>query len=275
VRVGYCVNIAPTLASYRLRVAIPAIHLGCDYVLGATGKPSFFYKNGHVELARKVKGVVYDVVNDHFTGPHAADYHGMCKVADVITCSSPVMAEIVKKATGRDATVIPDPYENEEDAPAVRGDQLVWFGHQANFSSLEPYADLDPWVCAGAEWSLDHERQALKAAAVVMLTGNNPGASANRPVKAIRAGRFVVCPKDSPESWKDLAEFIWVGDVRDGIDWALNNREEACRKILAGQDYIRKTFSPRLIGSQWAALFASNLAQGTKSTKAGSALISP
>jgi hypothetical protein len=257
VRVGYCVPVAPTLASYRLRVAIPAIHLGCDYILGATGKPSFFFKNGHVELAKRVNGVVYDVVNDHFSGKHAADYHGMCEVADVITCASPVMAEIIKSATGRNATVVDDPYENDESRPEIIGDQVVWFGHQANFASLQPYADLDPWVCTGDDWSLERERQALQAAAVVMLTGTNPGASANRAVKAIRAGRFVVVPKDCPASWKDLSDYIWVGDVREGIAWALNNREEACRKIGAGQKYTRERFTPSLIGKQWRDVFAS------------------
>ncbi len=93
-RVGYAVPVLPELASYRFRVAIPAEHLGMPYQIGCTGNPTFFFKNGDARLAQHCPSpVVYDVVNDHFSGKHAADYHGMCKVADVITCASPVMAE--------------------------------------------------------------------------------------------------------------------------------------------------------------------------------------
>lgn len=258
-KVGYCVPIAPQMASFRLRVAIPAKHLGCESVIGTTGSPTFFFKNGHPALAQAVKanGVVYDVVNDHFKGRNAADYHCMAAIANVITCASPVMAEIVKDATGRDAVVVDDPYETPECPVSLTGDQIVWFGHQANFASLQPYADLDPWVCTGDDWSLEREAQALQAAAIVLLTGNNPGASANRVVKAIRAGRFVVVPDDCPAAWKELRDYIWVGDVRDGIAWALNNREEACRKTEAGQKYTRERFDPSLIGKRWRDVFAS------------------
>ena len=50
-KVGYCVPILPDLASYRLRVAIPSKHLGCEYSIGTTGKPTFYIKNGNVRLA--------------------------------------------------------------------------------------------------------------------------------------------------------------------------------------------------------------------------------
>jgi hypothetical protein len=92
-------------------------------------------------------------------------------------------------------------------------------------------------------------------------------------IKAIRAGRFVVAPEDSPASWKELSEFMWIGDVREGIRWALSNREEACHKVLLGQKCASR-FSPQLIGSQWADLFASTLAVGTNTKPAGSALTS-
>jgi hypothetical protein len=233
---------------------------------------TFFFKNGNPALARRIKGpIVYDVVNAHFDDP---DYGDMCRLASVVTCSSDVMRAIVKDVTGREAVVIADPYENAESHPGVMGSRVLWFGHQANIASLKPYADLDLDVCTANEWSLENEASALASAGVVLLTGNNPGASSNRPVKALRAGRFVVAPEDSPESWKELAEYIWLGDVREGIRWAFNNREEACRKVLAGQNYVKTRFSPQLIGSQWAGLFASTLAQATSTRRDGSALTS-
>lgn len=268
--IGYCVPVLPQLASYRLRVALPSKHLGMPRRIGV-GDLTFFFKAGNPDLARKLPLVVYDVVNAHFQDP---DYRAMCDISHVITCSSPAMAGIIREETGRDAVVIPDPYENAERKPEVNGG-VLWFGHQANIESLRPYADVVTQVCTGQEWSREKEDADLARAGVVLLTGSNPGASSNRPVKAIRAGRFVVTPEDCPESWRELSEFIWIGDVREGVRWAFAHREEACRKVSSGQTYVRTRFSPQLIGSQWAALFASTLAPGTSTNKAGFASISP
>lgn len=264
-RVGYCVPVMPQLASYRLRVAIPANHLGCSYSIGTTGNPSFFFKNGNVRLAESLScGIVYDVVNDHFHGKWAADYHGMCSIADKITVASERMAEIVKDNTGRDSTVIDDPYETEEAEAACRGNGVFWFGHSANLASLIPFLhDLDALkVCTNAktadmEWSRESELRGLDECSVVFLTSNNMGASANRVVKALRAGRFVVTPAGCPDSWRELEDFIWIGDVAKGIEWAFNNREEACYKIQAGQKVIAERFNPIVIGAKWTELFVS------------------
>lgn len=269
VRVGYCVPVAPDLASYRLRVAIPSKYLGCEYVIGTTGKPTFFFKQGNVRLAESLKGgIVYDVVNDHFKGKYAADYHGMCSVADAITVASERMAEVVREHTGRDSVVIDDPYETPEADPACVGNGVLWFGHAANLHSLLPH--LEPVgdtgaslvVCsnfanASVPWSLENEAKCLNGAAVVLMTGNNPGASANRVVKALRAGRYVVAPKDCADSWRELAPYIWIGDVVEGIRWALNNREDACNQIAAGQKYTRERFDPKRIAGQWTDVFGS------------------
>jgi hypothetical protein len=269
--IGYCVPINPKLASFRLRVALPSKHLGMPHTIGAAGDLTFFFKSGNPTLARRVKGpVVYDVVNAHFDDP---DYRLMCEIASTVTCSSEAMRGIVKAATGRDAVVIPDPYENAERPAAVVGDRVAWFGHQANIESLRPYAGMGIDICSHGVWSLENEAKTLEQAGVVLLTGNNPGASSNRPVKAIRAGRFVVAPEDCPESWRELSEFMWIGDVRKGVRWAFDNREEACRKVSAGQKYASR-FSPQLIGSQWAALFASTLDADTNTKTAGSGLTS-
>jgi hypothetical protein len=268
VRVGYAVPHSPSLASYRLRVDIPRRHLGPGFqsCVGTTGEVTFFYKNGNHRLADALPGpVVYDVVNDHFKGPQAMDYFAMCSVAQTITCASEAMAECIKSYTGRDATVIDDPWETEEREPSVYGEGVLWFGHSANIASLLPHIEaIGPklLICSNVRsahvpWTLENESKCLQGAAVVCLTAAGSGASVNRVVKAIRAGRFVVAPADCPDSWRQFADYAFIGGVSEGIGWALNNREEACKKILAGQAYIREKFSPQLIGSQWAALFAS------------------
>jgi hypothetical protein len=267
-RVGYAVPIMPQLASYRLRVQIPSEHLGCDYAIGCTGKPTFFFKNGNVRLAEALQGVVYDVVNDHFHGKYAADYHGMCGIADKITVASERMAEVVLENTGRESTVIADPYENAEQPARCYGNGVTWFGHSANMGSLVPHLEAvedaggNMVVCSNTatshvQWSRASEDQCLAGCAVALVTSSNAGASANRVVKALRAGRFVVAPKNCAESWRELAPYIWIGDVSEGIAWALHNREEACLKIQLGQQMVADRFSPELIGRQWTELFAS------------------
>lgn len=266
--IGYMVTPKPDLASYRLRVELPARHLGMPYAIGVRGDVSFFYKLGNPDIARECRPFVFDVVNDHFD--EYPTVLPMASMADVVTAGSQVMAEKVRLNTGRDdVVVIDDPYENDEHAPRVEGNTVLWFGHQLNLPSLKgmDLRGLRLLVCSNAEgaapWTLENEAAHLDKCAVVLATGTNPGASANRIVKALRAGRFVVAPANCAESWKELERFIWVGDIRKGISWALNNREAACQKIEAGQQYIRKRFSPEVIGSQWASLFASILARAT------------
>lgn len=264
-KVGYCVQKTPQLASYRLRVAIPAKHLGCGYEIGTVGNPTFFYKHfdDNVALAERCGPFVYDVVNDHFNGSHGQYYRRMIGMAAAVTCSSPAMAEIVRRHTYKSPTVIDDPYENDERGAEVLGDGVLWFGHQANIKSLHRYLDIpNLTICSNlphdaiVPWSIDSEREQLEKCAVVLMTGDNWGASANRVVKALRSGKFVVTPGGVP-AWDELQDYIWIGDVRDGIKWALNNREEACRKILAGQKFVATRNRPASIGAQWKELFAS------------------
>jgi hypothetical protein len=280
VRVGYAVPHNPTMASYRLRVDIPRRHLGAGVqsCVGTTGDVTFFYKNGNYRLAEALPGpVVYDVVNDHFRGPQAADYHAMCGIAHTITCASESMRDTILRNTGRDATVIDDPWENEESESSVVGDGVLWFGHSANLASLLPHIEaIGPKliVCSNVRsahvpWSVENEARCLQGAAVCVLTSASSGASSNRVVKALRSARFVVVPSACAAAWHQFAPYIWIGDVAEGIRWALNNREEACKKILAGQAYIRERFSPQLIGSQWAELFASTLGVDTRRKMAG------
>jgi hypothetical protein len=221
-KVGYCVPIAPRLASFRLRVALPAAHLGCDYEIGCTGEPTFFYKHieGDVELAQSCGPYVYDVVNDHFAGHLGEHYRTMCGAASKLTVASDTMAATVRRWTGREATVIADPYENDECPPQCVGQEVLWLGHSANIKSMFEVvgrlADMPIvfTVCtnykhpSALEWSPDTERRSIERCALMLVTGNNPGASANRIVKAIRAGRFVVSPGGAPawESARDTSD---------------------------------------------------------------------
>lgn len=281
-RVGYCVPVVPAMASYRLRVNIPARNLGCQYVMGPADV-CFFYKHQAgdvdtaIDVAQRGRPIVYDVVNDHFHGPLSEHYRQMCDLATVITAGSETMAARVLACTGREATVIDDPWETPEAAPGG-GDGVLWFGHSANVQSLvamvDELADVPLTVCTNIRkdgfvwWTQESERECLERCAAVLVTGNNPGASSNRIVKALRAGKFVIAPHPAP-AWEQFADFIWTGGVADGLRWFEANRDEACSKILAGQAYSRDRFSPWTIGQQWRALFDSISAAATSASRDG------
>lgn len=268
-KVGYLVRHKPELASYRLRVQLPAPHLGCDYVIGDVGRPTFFYKLGHPELAASLgEPIVFDVVNDHFAAYPTVP--AMVRLAKVVTAGSEEMAKTIEFYTGRKAIVIDDPYENDEAAPSCEGHDALWFGHLVNIASLErefrKLQNQNLVICSNiasqqrghirtVEWSRESEERCLRECAVVLLTGGNKGASTNRVVKALRAGRFVVMPEACPLSWRQFREFCWIGDVRKGLNWAFQNRADACALVRAGQDYVRERFSPQTIGAQWGAAF--------------------
>lgn len=280
--IGYMVPVVPAMASYRLRVAIPMRNLGVPARIGR-GNPTFFFKHQAGDIAAMEQCVldgiptVYDVVNDHFGSPLGDHYRRMCDLATAVTAGSETMAARVKACTGHDAVVIDDPYETPE-SPVGGGSGVLWFGHGANLPSLlraaDDLADVDLTVCTNVRkdgfvpWSQDAEARCLAACEVVLVTGDNPGASSNRIVKALRAGKFVVTDGSAP-AWEQFRPFVWIGSVSEGIRWFEANREEAWNKVKAGQEYVRERFSPWTIGQQWRTLFDSTLAAATSANLDG------
>jgi hypothetical protein len=104
-------------------------------------------------------------------------------------------------------------------------------------------------------WSLDAIPTALAAADIVLLPGDptdpaRTGASANRVIQALWAGRYAVA-NGVPSYWqfKDCAH---IGDdLLAGIDWALGHPAAARARILRGQDIVERYFSTSTIGAAW------------------------
>ena len=134
-------SFGPKIASSRLRAEIPqrelaslGIEAGRDVLV--IGKHGWEWDKATKGFAR----VVYDVCDDHFGDNLSAHYLGACARADAVTCNSHVMRDIVKAKTGRDAWVIPDPWESPECAPRT-GRSLLWFGHRRNLRDVTPWLD--------------------------------------------------------------------------------------------------------------------------------------
>ena len=251
------------LASSRLRALIPqrelvalGVQAGSDVLV--IGKHGWDWDAETRGYAR----VVFDVCDDHFDGAHAAHYEVACAAADAVTCNSAVMARIVKQRTGRDAWVVPDPYESDEGAARV-GDDLLWFGHESNLGDLAPWLERLAGrrlaiVCGvrgrdlpGVTWHLwspqEMDRQFARAGLVVIPTGKSMAKSANRAVESIRRGLMPIC--GWMPAYSDLG--VWTGDVADGVMWALSHPDETLRRIRAAQDYVREEYAPTRIAHRW------------------------
>lgn len=235
------------LASSRLRAKIPqkaikklGVEIGNDVLI--YGK--HWLTDDQIEPFKKR---VFDVCDDHFENGNAGYYLKHCRLADAVTCNSEEMARIIWTHTGRTATVIPDPYEAVE-KPAYIGEGYLWFGHQKNLPDIKPYPEVA--IYTGPYWTLEGQRKAIeKCAAVVIPHNGSLAKSANRLIESVRCGRFVIA-NDLP-SYREFAEWMWIGDIEDGMIWFEENRTEAIKRIRNCQDYIRNRYSPDEIGRQW------------------------
>lgn len=240
----------PQMASYRYRAQIPAKSLDAeinkypaDILIFAKPQPR------EVDWARWAQSeghkIVADFCDDHFEQPH---YKQMATIADLVTCSTPALAERLF----RPSYMVPDTYEFEECAPHCAGANLLWFGHSSNFHSLRKLGDVGPLrvvsnIAGAIPWSLEALQSELRRADIVLMPATADYKSPNRTLEAIRMGCFVVA-----EPHPAINDFpIWVGDIKEGIEWATQNPEQANQMTQLAQAFIREKYSPAIQASAW------------------------
>ena len=207
------------------------------------------------------KRVCFDVCDDHFAGQHGDHYRRICDAADLVTCNSHEMARIITDQTGRDAVMIPDPYEQPEKSPRLH-DGVLWFGHQSNLGDLMPWMDgiesleivTGPQIPGTTPWTPENMDRAFDRAGLVIIpTGKSMAKSGNRAIESLRRGLFVVA--GYLPAYGDLG--IYTGNIHDGIAWALSHREDVLHRIAVAQNYISREYSPERIGELWARALSS------------------
>lgn len=244
------------LASSRYRSIIPAQQLhangieeGKDWLV--IGKHGWDW----IDQTKGFRRVCFDVCDDHFNSKMGAHYKHGCLLADLVTCNSIEMARVIKDQTGKDAVVIPDPYEQPEKPPRVH-DSVLWFGHQSNLSDLVPWLEgiekleivTGPQIPGTTPWTPENMDRAFdRAGLVVIPTGKSTAKSANRAIESIRRGLFVVA--GYLPAYADLG--IYIGNIHDGIEWALTHPADAKHRIAMAQNYISREYSPERIGELW------------------------
>lgn len=244
----------PKLASSRYRAIIPSRELaslgigeGFDWLV--IGKHGWDWE----QETRGFKRVCFDICDDHFNDGYGHHYRYAARMADRLTCNSLEMARIIKAETGRDAVVIPDPYEQPEKPPHISG-HLLWFGHRSNLEDVLPWAARLPnlQIVSNApgvtQWSPEIMDRAFDSSGMVILpTGKSMAKSGNRAIESIRRGLFVVA--GYLPSYADLG--IYVGNIMDGIDWALTHEKQALERIKASQEYVREEYAPGKVAKAW------------------------
>lgn len=220
------------------------------------------------------KRVIVDFCDDHFGRP---EYGAMAKIADAVVAPTFEMARIVKQATGRQVHVIPDPYEFDQVEPHVSGTKLLWFGHAVNYASLERVRpqlagyelSVVSNVPGAAPWSHERMLRAFAEADIVVLPASAAYKSPNRAIEAIRQGCFVVA---EPHPAIELFPGIWIGDIKEGIEWTKRNNREANSRLSLAQSYVARMFAPLTLALAWrSVIVGSSFTSGAESSagKAG------
>jgi hypothetical protein len=243
-------HFGPAMASSRYRALIPAQELkklgvgeGRDWLV--IGKHGWDW-----DVTSGYAKVCFDVCDDHFANIYS--YTENCKRADLVTCNSLEMVRVIKEKTGVDAVFIPDPYEQPEREPRVH-DRLLWFGHASNITDLVPWCDLPNLEVVSnidgvTQWSPENMDAAFERAGLVIIpTGKSMAKSGNRAIESLRRGLFVIA--GYLPAYSDLG--IYVGNIGDGVNWALKRPSEIRDRIAMAQTYIRYEYSPERIAKLW------------------------
>lgn len=256
------------VASARMRILLPAMELKQSHEIlhnDTAGDVHYFCKHESKrdrDLIETPIVSVYDVCDNHFGGRYDYHYRHMCEYATRVVCNTKAMQLIIKEETGRDSTVIPDPYEYAEFPvrPIMDSLNYIWFGYGYNIVHMGNIAVPNLRVVSNVSgtdthnikfipWSHDNLINNAEQCHVSLLPQSNEYKSANRLINSLRLGLF---PIASPiESYKEFSDFAYIGDVAEGIQWAEKNKDSLKSKIRMGQDYINDKYSPREIAKLW------------------------
>jgi len=281
------------MASYRYRAKVPvdALQWDCkvdarlndwtaDCLVFAKPNPLEFQKA--IEAKEKGKGVIVDFCDDHFR--RFAHYAHFARLADAVTCPTEAMRRLIWAYTCIESTVIPDPYEYPLVSPHCNGVKLLWFGHAVNYPSLQrvlPHIAGYPLrVVSNVEGTIPWSKEIMLCefleADIVILPATALYKSPNRCIEAVRQGCFVVA---EPHPALDGFPGIWIGNIKEGIEWARQNPAEARERTAEAQKYVSQKFAPRTLAYAWKTLLdkvksRSTLAAGESAGQAGSMSIS-
>lgn len=195
------------------------------------------------------------------------------EAAIAITTTCDELKEFIQTKTNKDIFVIPDPTEREEEQVKFLHNEkieMVYYGSWGNYEQVdfEKYkfentnltiitnkSKKYPFPSHLLEWGYEIQAEIVRRSDIVLLPVNNDFEMSkykgnNRPVDALRQGRFVITNATTP-SWLKLKDFIWCGDIEEGFRWAINNVDKVKLKVYEGQKYVNENYSIDVISNKW------------------------
>lgn len=189
--------------------------------------------------------------------------------ATAITTTCNELKKLIETKTNKPVFVIPDPTEREEEKAKFEPGEVINSVYYGSFGNLKQInwndyelknvivkkVTNDGGHLWHIPWSFEMQGEMVRQSDIVLLPVNNDHEMTqykgnNRPIDAIRQGRFVITNATIP-SWQKLNKFIWCGDIDEGIKWAINNPQEVIKKIEEGQANIRSNYTPDKITKEW------------------------
>ena len=245
---------AQNMASARLRGSIPqrelkkrGINPGADILVAS--------KHGwSEEVTKGFRKIVFDVCDDHFHDHLEDHYRKWCIKADMLTCNSLEMQDLLKTETGRDAVIVHDPYEQPLREPKCSRPPL-WFGIGANFGDIFPYIPKVPDLIVVSNlqhpkvivWTPEVMDRMYNRAGIVLIPVGKKTKSANRAVDSIRRGLYPCTGKMT--AYDELG--LGSEDILAEMESRLSEPEKTKQRIRDLQDLVEFRFSPHTIAEQW------------------------
>tara|TARA_R110002096_G_scaffold83734_5_gene193963 strand:+ start:6901 stop:7947 length:1047 start_codon:yes stop_codon:yes gene_type:complete len=225
--------------------------------------------------------IIFDICDNHFDNKNFADYYkGMVELADIVLVSTYRMAEVVKDncdVSDKNLTVIEDSYEFPEREPRFNWEQkevenVLWYGHPTNIKHLQRVwndvggynlmiitkdgvkLDVDGKPFPVVPYSIDSLLWGFAQCDVTIIPneGDRSVKGANRLIESVRQGVFVVA--EPMPAYDEFKEWMYIGDIKEGLEWCKQNKVEMQGRIKEAQKYIAKTYSPAVTADQWSQL---------------------
>lgn len=266
-----------SMASFRYRCKMPAKYLnsqGVETFLNCGEANVVVFTKPTQEdddLASFMKDqgatIIFDIGDPHFEHPRLGPiYESMLARADLIVTPTEFTKNLINEK-GRDAVVIPDPYEFEQLAPHAEGEKFLWFGHETNTkdikSIVDVFGDNGLRIITGPSkvpettfYSPQNLKRGLEESNIALFPTSKGSEykSNNRLINAVMSGLFPVC--SNHPAYEEFKMF-WVGEINTGIRWAKHYKSDLNDLVAEGQSYIKETYSPEIVGAKWLNLLES------------------
>jgi hypothetical protein len=260
-----------------------------------------FDVQGNLDLALKAKKkrkvvTVFDICDFHFDNEQLSDYYiQMAKLCDYVTCSSPLLCQMVLAYTSRVAHYLPDPATYPSLPPSIGNcKKLVWYGHPLNLGTLKPLikalednrkdfpdTTLDVFTATNREeavseniiirkWSMDRIKETIKDYNLVIIPTDYSlktlCKSPNRGIDGVMSGKGIIT--NNPFLYSEVDEaLVKVGEVSTFLEKlkklqeSEKERNKLTKGVLEAQKRIKDKYSLEAVAEEYLDFYSNILNQ--------------